>query len=94
MLFAFFDVVPDKQNTHFQTLAGLNAPKKPKHSPRCALTTLEVKSLLSLFKLETLLGAKDYALIIVMLRLSLRVSEVCDLKFSFSTASKIKVNFL
>jgi site-specific recombinase XerD len=57
-------------------------PKKPKHSPGRALTPLEVKSLLSWFKLETLLGARDYALVLVMLRLSLRVSEVCNLKVS------------
>jgi site-specific recombinase XerD len=57
-------------------------PKKPKHSPGRALTPQEVKSLLSWFKLETLLGARDYALMMVMLRLSLRVSEVCHLKVS------------
>jgi site-specific recombinase XerD len=57
-------------------------PKKPKHSPGRALTPQEVKSLLSWFKLETLLGARDYALMLVMLRLSLRVSEVCHLKVS------------
>lgn len=57
-------------------------PKKPRHSPGRALTPLEVKSLLSWFKLETLLGARDYALVLVMLRLSLRVSEVCNLRVS------------
>lgn len=57
-------------------------PKKPKHSPGRALTPKEVMSLLSWFKLETLLGARDYALMLVMLRLSLRVSEVCNLKVS------------
>ncbi|MEO6589799.1 MAG: tyrosine-type recombinase/integrase [Pyrinomonadaceae bacterium] len=57
-------------------------PKKPKHSPGRALTPKEVLSLLSWFKLETLLGARDYALILVMLRLSLRVSEVTNLKTS------------
>jgi site-specific recombinase XerD len=57
-------------------------PKKPKHSPGRALSPQEVKSLLSWFKLETLLGARDYALVLVMLRLSLRVSEVCNLKVS------------
>lgn len=55
-------------------------PKKPKHSPGRALTPQEVMSLLSWFKLETLLGARNYALMLVMLRLSLRVSEVCSLK--------------
>lgn len=55
-------------------------PKKPKHSPGRALTPKEVMSLLSWFKLETLLGARDHALMLVMLRLSLRVSEVCNLK--------------
>jgi site-specific recombinase XerC len=39
-------------------------------------------SLLSWFKLETLLGARDYALMLLMLRFSLRVSEVCGLKVS------------
>jgi len=34
-------------------------PKKPKHSPGRALTPKEVMSLLSWFKLETLLGARD-----------------------------------
>lgn len=57
-------------------------PKKPKHSPGRALTPKEVLSLLSWFKLETLLGARDHALMLVMLRLSLRVSEVCHLNAS------------
>lgn len=57
-------------------------PSKPKHSPGRALTPLEVRTLLSWFKLETLLGARDYALILVMLRLSLRVSEAANLKVS------------
>jgi len=57
-------------------------PKKPKHSPGRALIPKEVMSLLSWFKIETLLGARDYALMLVMLRLSLRVSEVCNLKVS------------
>jgi integrase/recombinase XerD len=57
-------------------------PKKPKHSPGRALTPKEVLSLLSWFKLETLLGARDYTLILIMLRLSLRVSEVSNLKMS------------
>ncbi len=57
-------------------------PKKPKHSPGRALTPKEVMSLLLWFKPETLLGARDYALVLIMLRLSLRVSEVCGLKVS------------
>lgn len=57
-------------------------PKKPKHSPGRALTPKEVMSLLSWFRLESLLGARDHALMLVMLRLSLRVSEVCNLKVS------------
>lgn len=57
-------------------------PKKPKHSPGRALTPKEVMSLLSWFKLETLLGARDHSLMLVMLRLSLRVSEMCNLKVS------------
>src|SRR5215204_2054385 len=43
-------------------------PKKPKHSPGRALIPKEVMSLLSWFKIETLLGARDYALMLVMLR--------------------------
>lgn len=57
-------------------------PKKPKHSPGRALSPKEVQTLLSWFKLETLLGARDYAIILIMLRLSLRVSEVCSLRQS------------
>lgn len=57
-------------------------PKKPKHSPGRALSPMEVKSLLSWFRLDSLLGARDYALMLIMLRLSLRVSEVADLKVS------------
>lgn len=55
-------------------------PKKPTHSPGRALSPKEVLSLLSWFRLENLLGARDYSLILIMLRLSLRVSEVCKLK--------------
>lgn len=57
-------------------------PKKPKHSPGRALLPKEVMSLLSWFRLDDLLGARDYTLILIMLRLSLRVSEVCNLKVS------------
>lgn len=57
-------------------------PKKPAHSPGRALSPKEVAALLSWFKLDTLLGARDYALVLIMLRLSLRVSEVCELKAS------------
>lgn len=57
-------------------------PKKPKHSPGRALSPLEVKSLLSWFRLDNLLGARDYALVLMMLRLSLRVSEVVGLRVS------------
>lgn len=57
-------------------------PKKPKHSPGRALSPKEVMSLLSWFRLDNLLGARDYALILIMLRLSLRVSEVCNLRVS------------
>jgi integrase len=39
-------------------------------------------SLLAWFQLYDLLGARDYALMLIMLRLSLRVSEVCNLKMS------------
>ncbi|MBX7174719.1 MAG: tyrosine-type recombinase/integrase [Pyrinomonadaceae bacterium] len=55
-------------------------PKKPKHSPGRALSPKEVMSLLSWFRLDDLLGARDYSLMLIMLRLSLRVSEVCNLK--------------
>ena len=44
-----------------------------------ALARNEVKSLLSWFRLDSLLGARDYALMLIMLRLSLRVSEVAGL---------------
>lgn len=57
-------------------------PKKPKHSPGRALSVKEVKNLLSWFRLDDLIGARDYALILIMLRLSLRVSEVSNLKMS------------
>ena len=57
-------------------------PKKPKHSPGRALTPKEIMSLLSWFRLDDLLGARDYTLMLIMLRLSLRVSEVCNLKVS------------
>lgn len=57
-------------------------PKKPKHSPGRALAPNEVKSLLSWFRLDSLLGARDYTLMLIMLRLSLRVSEVANLKVS------------
>jgi integrase/recombinase XerD len=57
-------------------------PKKPKHSPGRALSPKEVMSLLSWFRLDDLLGARNYALMLIMLRLSLRVSEVCNLKVS------------
>ena len=57
-------------------------PKKPKHSPGRALSVKEVKTLLSWFRLDDLIGARDYALILIMLRLSLRVSEVSNLKMS------------
>lgn len=57
-------------------------PKKPKHSPGRALSPKEVMSLLSWFRLDDLLGARDYTLMLIMLRLSLRVSEVCNLKTS------------
>lgn len=57
-------------------------PKKPTHSPGRALSPKEVLSLLSWFRLDNLLGARDYALMLIMLRLSLRVSEVCNLRVS------------
>lgn len=57
-------------------------PKKPKHSPGRALSPKEVMSLLSWFRLDDLLGARDYLLMLIMLRLSLRVSEVCHLRVS------------
>ncbi len=56
--------------------------KKPKHSPGRALAPNEVKSLLSWFRLDSLLGARYYALMLIMLRLCLRVSEVANLRVS------------
>jgi len=55
-------------------------PKKPAQSPGRALTTSEVKSLLSWFRLDSLTGARNYAMLLVMLRLSIRVSELCNLR--------------
>lgn len=43
---------------------------------------MEVRSLLAWFHTDALLGARDYALMLVMLRLSLRVSEMCSLRVS------------
>ena len=57
-------------------------PEKPKNSPGRALSATEVKYLLSWFRLDSLDGSRDYAIILLMLRLSLRVSEVCGLKNS------------
>ena len=47
-----------------------------------ALTAKEVRYLLAGPNREKAEGARDYALILVMLRLSLRVSEVCSLQAS------------
>ena len=48
-----------------------------------ALSAKEVRDLLSGPDREKPEGARDYALMVVMLRLSLRVSEVCSLRASF-----------
>jgi site-specific recombinase XerD len=57
-------------------------PELPTEPAGRALTAKEVRYLLSSPDREKADGARDYALMLVMLRLSLRVSEVCSLKAS------------
>jgi integrase/recombinase XerD len=57
-------------------------PEVPTEPSGRALTTKEVRYLLCGPDREKPEGARDYALMLVMLRLSLRVSEVCSLRAS------------
>jgi len=57
-------------------------PELPTQPAGRALTTKEVRYLLSGPDRSTADGARDYALMLVMLRLSLRVAEVCALRAS------------
>jgi integrase/recombinase XerD len=57
-------------------------PELPTEPAGRALTSKEVRYLLSGPDREKPEGARDYALMLVMLRLSLRVSEVCSLRAS------------
>ena len=63
----------------------VSPPELPSKPAGRALTAKEVRYLLSGPDREKPEGARDYALMLVMLRLSLRVSEVCSL-----TASSVK----
>lgn len=63
----------------------VSPPELPSEPAGRALTAKEVRYLLSGPDREKPEGARDYALMLVMLRLSLRVSEVCSL-----TASSVK----
>ncbi|HEX8144053.1 MAG TPA: tyrosine-type recombinase/integrase [Pyrinomonadaceae bacterium] len=57
-------------------------PDLPTEPAGRALTTKEVRYLLSGPDREKAAGARDYAMMLVMLRLSLRVAEVCSLRAS------------
>ena len=57
-------------------------PELPSEPAGRALTSKEVRYLLSGPDRDRPEGARDYALMLVMLRLSLRVSEVCSLRAS------------
>jgi integrase/recombinase XerD len=57
-------------------------PELPTEPAGRALTAKEVRHLLSGPDREKSEGARDYALILIMLRLSLRVAEVCSLRAS------------
>jgi integrase/recombinase XerD len=57
-------------------------PELPSEPTGRALTAKEVRYLLSGPDREKPEGARDYALMLVMLRLSLRISEVCSLRAS------------
>jgi integrase/recombinase XerD len=57
-------------------------PEVPSQAAGRALTVKEVRYLLAGPDREKPEGARDYALMLVMLRLSLRVSEVCSLRAS------------
>jgi integrase/recombinase XerD len=60
----------------------VSPPELPSESAGRALSAKEVRYLLSGPDREKPEGARDYALMLVMLRLSLRVSEVCSLRAS------------
>jgi integrase/recombinase XerD len=60
----------------------VSPPELPSEPAGRALTAREVRYLLSGPDREKPQGARDYALMLVMLRLSLRVSEVCSLRAS------------
>ncbi len=60
----------------------VSPPELPTEPAGRALAAKEVRYLLSGPNRERADGARDYALMIVMLRLSLRVSEVCSLRAS------------
>jgi len=58
----------------------VSPPEPPSEPAGRALSAKEVRYLLSRPDRERPDGARDYALMLVMLRLSLRVSEVCSLR--------------
>ena len=60
----------------------VSPPELPSEPAGLALSAKEVRYLLSGPDREKPEGARDYALMLVMLRLSLRVSEVCSLRAS------------
>jgi integrase/recombinase XerD len=60
----------------------VSPPELPSEPTGRALSAKEVRYLLSGPDKEKSEGARDYALMLVMLRLSLRVSEVCSLRAS------------
>ena len=60
----------------------VSPPELPSEPAGRALSAKEVRYLLSGPHREKPEGARDYALVLVMLRLSLRVSEVCSLRAS------------
>ena len=62
-------------------------PALPTSHAGRALTPKEVRNLLAAPDKRKPEGARDYALLLVMLRLSLRLSEVCRLRRSYITAS-------
>jgi integrase/recombinase XerD len=63
-------------------------PALPTHHVGRALTTKEVRHLLASPDKTKPEGARDYALMLVMLRLSLRLSEVCSLRRTSITANQ------
>lgn len=63
-------------------------PPVPAQQAGRALTPKEVRHLLASPDKTKPEGARDYALLLVMLRLSLRLSEVCSLRRSSITASR------